>query len=174
MLRLIYVLAALLVVHGFALAQITPEQQAEMTLNSARKAYNEKNFAFAQGKFREFLAKFGNHKDAPAARYGLALAIIDGPEKKYDEARDIMQSLAATKDFADRALATYYAGVANRGLGLQSLNLAETMPNDAAKHRANAQARFHEATPQFTEAMTSSPAKVEEPLVKDKLSFEAE
>src|SRR5207253_2171535 len=49
-------------------AQITPDQQADMLLNSARKGYNEKNFAFAQTKFRDFLAKFGNHKDAPAAR----------------------------------------------------------------------------------------------------------
>ena len=102
-------------------AQITQDQQADMLLNSARKAYNEKNYAFAQGKFREFLMKFATHKDAAAARYGLALALIDGPEKKLDEARDLMQSLAADKNFADRTLATYYAGVANRGVGLQIL-----------------------------------------------------
>src|SRR5262245_1182616 len=64
------------------LAQITQDQQADMLLNSARKAYNEKNYTFAQGKFREFLMKFANHKDAVSARYGLALALIDGPEKK--------------------------------------------------------------------------------------------
>jgi len=89
---------------SFASAQLTQDQQAEMLFNSARKAYNEKNFTFAQGKFREFLTKFGGHKDVPAARYGLALTLIDGPEKKYDEARDIMVSLAAAKDFADNAM----------------------------------------------------------------------
>src|SRR5437879_4742036 len=81
-------------------AQGTPEQQAELLLNSARKAHNDKNYAFATTKFREFLAKFGNHKDAPAARYGLALTLIDGPEKKYDEARELFQALATSKDFA--------------------------------------------------------------------------
>src|SRR5882672_10709629 len=97
-----------------AAAQITPDQQADLLLNTARKAYNEKNHFFAVIKFREFLGKFGNHKDAPAARYGLALALIEGDEKKYDEARDLLQPLAANKGFADQTLATYYAGVANR------------------------------------------------------------
>src|SRR6516225_10203671 len=58
-----------------AAGQVTPDQQAEMLLNSARKAYNEKNYAFATLKFREYLGKFGNHKDVPAARYGLALTL---------------------------------------------------------------------------------------------------
>ena len=119
--------AALLIASALP-AQLTQDQQADMLLNSARKAYNEKNYAFAQTKFREFLTKFGGHKDAAAARYGLGLTLLDGAEKKYDEARDIMTSLAATKDFADRQLATYYAGVAVRGLGLQSLAQAETAP----------------------------------------------
>ncbi len=145
-----------------------------MLFNSARKAYNEKNFTFAQGKFREFLTKFGGHKDVPAARYGLALTLIDGPEKKYDEARDIMVSLAAAKDFADNAMATYYAGVANRGVGLQLLAKADATPNDAAKFRAEAQARFADAVPQFTAALTFFLARAESPLVDGKLSVDAE
>src|SRR5262249_26248436 len=98
-------LAVLLLGASIASAQLTPDQQADMLLNSARKAYNEKNHAFAAGKFREFLQKFGGHKEAPTARYGLALALLEGPEKKYDEARDLMQNLATLKDFNDRALA---------------------------------------------------------------------
>ena len=93
-------------------AQLTGDQQAEMLLNSARKAYNDKNYAFATIKFREYLGKFGNHKDVAAGRYGLALTLIEGPDKKYDEARDILQTLANTKEFPDRALASYYAGIA--------------------------------------------------------------
>src|SRR5262249_8578358 len=60
-------------------AQVTPDQAAEMILNSARKAYNEKAYPVAVARFREFLAKFAGHKDAPQARYGLALALVDGP-----------------------------------------------------------------------------------------------
>src|SRR4051794_27993236 len=47
-------------------AQMTPDQAADMLLTSARRAYNERNFPFAAARFREFLAKFGNHKDAAA------------------------------------------------------------------------------------------------------------
>ena len=43
-------------------------------LDSARRAYNEKNYPFAITRFRDFLAKFGGHRDVPQARYGLGLA----------------------------------------------------------------------------------------------------
>ena len=157
-----------------ALAQLTPDQQADMLLNAARKAHNEKNYAFAQTKFREFLAKFASHKEAPAARYGLALTLIDGPEKKYDEAREVMASLAANKEFADRAFASYYAGVAGRGLGLQSLALGESAPNEAAKYRAIAQVRFSDALAHFMGAARAFQAKAEKPIVEDKLTVDAE
>jgi TolA-binding protein len=167
-------LFAWLVAVSPAAAQISPDQQAEMLLNSARKAYNEKNYAFAITKFREYLGKFGNHKDIPAGRYGLALTLIEGPEKKYDEARDLLQPLAASKDFADRTLATYYAGVAHRGLGLQELAKGDNQPNEAAKQQASAQAHFGSAIPLFTQAITVFLSKVETPLENDKLTLEAE
>ena len=157
-----------------AFAQMTPEQQAELLINSARKAHNEKNYAFAATKFREYLTKFGGNKNAPAARYGLALCLLDGPEKKYDEAREIMHGLSATKEFADRALAAYYAGVALRGLGLQDLAAADSKPAEAAKLRASAQVRFNDAIPLFTSAITALLGKVEEATDGMKLSLEAE
>jgi TolA-binding protein len=157
-----------------ALAQLTQDQQAEMLLNSARKAYNERNYGFATMKFREFLGKFGNHKDAPSARYGLALAVMEGPEKKYDEARDLLQPLAASKEFPDRALAAYYAGLAHRGLGLQDLAKADAAPNEAAKYRASATQHFNYAIPLLTTAITGFLAKVETPLDNDKVTLEAE
>ncbi len=159
---------------SFAIAQITQDQQADMLLNSARKAYNEKNYPFATGKFREFLGKFAGHKEVPAARYGLALALLEGPEKKFDEARGLLQGLAATKDFPDRALAGYYAAIAVRGLGLSDLEQADAKPNDAAKYRASAQLRFNEAIPLLQSAITALLSKVEDPLDKDKLTVEAE
>src|SRR5207253_3667348 len=93
------VLASLLLA-STAFAQMTPDQQAEMLINSGRKAYNDKNYAFATQKFREYLGKFGDKKDAPSARYGLALTLIEGPEQKFDEARDLLQALAGNKDFS--------------------------------------------------------------------------
>jgi cellulose synthase operon protein C len=175
--RFVILLAGLFVCHhpGVpAAAQITPDQQADMILNTARKAYNDKNHFFAAIKFREFISKFGNHKDAPAARYGLALVLIEGEEKKYDEARDLLQPLAASKNFADRTLATYFAGVANRGIGLNDLALADARPAEAAKYRASAQARFNDALPQFSSAVTAFIANVKATTDKDKLTIEAE
>lgn len=171
------VLAALFVLLALATpaqAQLTQDQQAEMLLNSARKGYNEKNYAFATLKFREFLGKFGGHKDLPAARYGLALTLIDGPEKKYDEARDILQNLAADKGFADRTFAIYYSGIALRGLGLMDLAKAETQPNEAARFRDSALGHFGNAVPLFTSAITAFLTKLENPADGDKLTLDAE
>jgi TolA-binding protein len=167
-------LAVLLVGASLASAQVTQEQQAQMLLNSARKAYNENNHAFAVGKFREFLQKFGGHKEAASARYGLALALLEGPEKKYDEAREIMQGLAASKDFPDRALAGYYAGIAARSQGLTDLEQANAKPNEAVNLRNRAQTRFNEAIPLLTAAVTALLSKVENPLDKDVLTVDAE
>src|SRR5262245_56153054 len=76
-------------------AQVSADQAAGMLLSSANKAYNEKNFAFAVTRYREFLNKFGNHSTAPAARYGLALTLLQIPGEKNDaEARDLLQALA--------------------------------------------------------------------------------
>ena len=69
---------------GTASAQLTPEQMADMILTSARKAYNEKNYPFAAQRFREFVGKFGNHKEVASARYGLALLLAEAG--MHDEA----------------------------------------------------------------------------------------
>src|SRR6266545_8263034 len=74
-----------------ATAQTTPEQQADLLLNSARKAYNEKNFPFARDRFREFVGKYGGHKQLAQARYGLALALLECPEKDYNAAAEQLQ-----------------------------------------------------------------------------------
>src|SRR5438105_3432827 len=133
----------LLVVTCFALtpsaapAQVTPEQAADMLLASARRAYNEKNYPFAADRFREFLAKYGNHKDVNAARYGLALALLDGP-KDYNGAVEQLQPLAGVKDFAEHALVLYHLGLAKRGQGAKELAEAVAKPQEAAQRQANA------------------------------------
>ncbi len=159
---------------SFACAQITPQQQADMLLNSARKAYNEKNYPFAAVKFREFLGKFGGHKEAPAARFGLALALIEGSDRKYDEARDLLIALAALKDFPDRVFAGYYAAIAVRGQGLSDLEKADAIPNEAVRYRANAQIRFNEAIPLLNSAIAAFSAKAQKPLENNKLTVDAE
>jgi TolA-binding protein len=135
-----------------------------MLLASARRAYNEKNYPFAAQRFKEFLDKFGNHKDAPSARYGLALALLDGPERDYQRALDALQPLAGAKDFPDHPFVLYYLGVAQRGLGVRELAQAEARPQEAPQRRAAANGRFDEAAKQFAAAVAAFTARAQDEL----------
>ena len=130
-------------------AQVPPDQAADMLLTSARRAYNEKNYPFAIEKFREFLTKYGNHKEVPDARYGLALALIDGPAKDYQAAAEQLQNVVGVKDFTDRPFALYYLGASQRGLGVKELSLAAAKPNEADQRKNAAKQRFEEGAKQF-------------------------
>ncbi len=150
-----------------AAQQLTPDQAAEMLLNSARKAFNEKNHAFARDRFKEFIAKYGNHKDVPAARYGLGLALLEGAEKDYAGAVEALQPVAGIQDFPDRAFALYYLGLAHRGVGNAALAQAIAKPPEAAQHRATANQRFDQAAAQFTAAIPAFTARVKAPPAAD-------
>jgi TolA-binding protein len=142
-----------------ALAQVSPDQAAAMLLNSARKAYNDHNYPFAISRFREFLSRFGGHKDAPAARYGLALALLELPEKDYAGALEQLQHLAGNKNFPDHPYVLYYLGLAQRGLGTRELAQAIAKPPEANQRRAAAAQRFEEAGKQFAAALAAFTAR---------------
>src|SRR5579862_2949649 len=146
-----------------ATAQTTPEQAADMLLTSARRAYNEKNYTFAVDKFKEFTMKYGNHKEIASARYGLALALIDGPTKDYQGAADQLQNLVNNKDLPDYPFVLYYLGLSQRGLGVREMALATTKPNEAEQHRNAAKQRFDDAGKQFTAAIAAFTARVPKP-----------
>ena len=118
-----------------AAAQMTPDQAAALLLNGARRAYNEKNYAFAAARFREFLAKFGGHKDANSARYGLALCLINGADRNYTEALQHLGPVAGNKALPEHPFAVYYTAYAQRGLGLNELALAVAKPQEAPQRR---------------------------------------
>ncbi|MCI0455374.1 MAG: tetratricopeptide repeat protein [Gemmataceae bacterium] len=140
-------------------AQMTPDQAAALVLNSARKAYNEKDYPFAITRFREFLARFANHKDAPSARYGLALALLEGPQKNPTEARDHLQAIVGIKDLPEHASAVYHLGLAHRALGVHELALADAKPQEAAPRRDAARQRFDEAARHFAAATAAFTAR---------------
>jgi TolA-binding protein len=142
-------------------AQVTADQAAAMLLNSARKAYNEHNYPFAAARFREFLARYGGHKEAPSARYGLALALLDGPDKDHAAAADQLQPLANDANFPERPFALYYLGLARRGQGVKELALAK--PQDLPQRRAVANQRFDEAARLFETAGKAFAARVPKP-----------
>ncbi len=148
-----------------ARAQAKPDPQAEMMLSGARKAYAEKNYPQAEARFREFLAKFGNHSEAPAARYGLALTLFEIVTRNYAEIRDLLQPLAA-KDHPDRPLIVYHLSLALRGLGAQELALADAKPQEGPLRRQNAQRHFDEARQQFALAESLFAAR-KQPVAPD-------
>jgi len=141
---------------------MTPEQMAEMTINSAKKAYNEKNYPVAVQRFREYLQKFANQKDVNHARYGLALALLDGPEKDHNGALEQLQPLAGVKEFPDHPFVLYYLGLSQRGLGVKSLAQAAARPQEAPQHKAQANQRFEEAAKQFGAAIPVFTARVKD------------
>jgi TolA-binding protein len=145
-----------------AAAQLSQDQAAELVLNSARKAYNEKNHAFAAARFREFLNRFGGHKSVPSARYGLALCLLEGTPKNYAEARDLLQPLAANKNLPEHAGLLYHLGLALRGLGVAELAQADARPQEAPQRRNAANQRFEEAARQFAAAGDAYAAKAPE------------
>jgi TolA-binding protein len=143
-------------------AQVPPEQQAEMLLSAARRAYNEKNYPFARDRFKEFLAKFAGHKDAPMARFGLALSLMEGPERDFNGALEQLNPIAGTKEFPDHPFVLYYLGFAQRGQGVKELALAQQKPQEAPNLQASAQRRFDEASKHFAASHTVFAARVKD------------
>jgi TolA-binding protein len=143
-------------------AQTTADQAADMLLNSARVAYNQKNYPFAAERFKEFLAKYGQHKEVPSARYGLALCLVEGSAKDYAGAADQLQQIAGDKDLPDHPFVLYYLGLSQRGLGVKALAQAAAKPNEAAQHMAEADKRFDEAAKQYGAATSAFAARVKE------------
>ncbi|MBI1901184.1 MAG: tetratricopeptide repeat protein [Planctomycetia bacterium] len=142
-----------------AAQELTPDQKAAMLLASARKAYNEAQFDFAAQRFREFLQTYGGHKDANAARYGLALTLLEGPARDSKSAVDALSPVAGVADFPDRPHVLYYLGLAYRGLGNQSLAEAIAKPNEAPQHQGAAAAHFGNAATQFAAAVAAFEAR---------------
>lgn len=143
--------------------QVTPEQAAELILNSAKKAYNEKAYPVAVARFREYLTKYAGNKDAPAARYGLALSLLEGSDKDYQGALEQLGTLAGAKDFPDHPFVLYYLGVSHRGLGVKELAQIPAKPQEAPQRRAAAAQRFTDAGNQFAAATGAFAARAKEP-----------
>jgi TolA-binding protein len=144
-----------------ARGQGNADQAAEALLSAGTKAHQEKNFAVAVARYKEFLSKYANHKKVSAARHGLALALLDGPDKDFAAAAEQLRHLADNKDFAERPSVLYHLALAQRGLGLKEL--AQATPQDRARRQAAAHKHFAEAAAQFMAAAKSFAARVKAP-----------
>jgi TolA-binding protein len=127
-----------------ALAQMTSDQQAQMLLSSANRAYNEKNYPFAAARYREFLQRFAAHRDLPQARYGLALCLLEGTERDADKAMEQLSPLLGQKSLSNYPFVLYYAGLARRGQGIRTTdqNQARQRLEESARLFADAASAF--------------------------------
>ncbi len=141
----------------------TEDRAATMLLESARRAYNEKNYPFATDRFKEYLTRFGSTREAPSARYGLALCLIEGPQRNFQGAVENLQAIAGNKELPDHPYVLYYLAHAQRGLALDALALATAKPQEANQHRQTANQRFEEASRNFAAAVTAFTARVPAP-----------
>lgn len=145
--RLLVLSVALFVISSPA--QVASDQAARMVLDAARRAYNEKQYPFAANQFRQFLAKYGSHPDAPQARYGLALSLMEGNERNYQQAADELAQIAGNKAMPEYPFVIYHLGLARRSQGVQAVQTALVKPAEANPLRDFARQRFEEAAKQF-------------------------
>lgn len=157
----------LLALSCVAAAPPSPEQAAAKLLREAREAYRENDLPAAVGRFREFIAKFANHKDVTTARYGLALSLMDGPNRDEAAAAEQLQILAGNPALPERPYVLYHLGRAQRGLGTRELAAALAKPAETAAHRAAANQRFEEAAKQFTAALAAFAGHVKSPADRE-------
>jgi tetratricopeptide (TPR) repeat protein len=142
---------------------LTDNDKAAMLLAAGQRAWQEKNYPFAIDRFKEFIKTYGGHKDAVLARYGLGIALVEGPQKDFPAAIEALQAPAGKQDFPERAFALYYLGLAHRGLGQLELDQAITKPQEAEQRRNNAKQKFAQAEPQFAAAVTAFAARAAAP-----------
>src|SRR6185369_12019907 len=114
-------------------ASAADDKAAEKALNDAKQAFSQKNFPVAVQRYRDYLAKYADHKDALTARHSLALALLELPEADYAGAIEQLQMLAGKKDLPEYPSALYHLGIAHRGLGVKDrAKVATVSPQDAA------------------------------------------
>jgi TolA-binding protein len=165
--RFVFTAVCLLAFGGSLAGQTPQDQAAQMLLDSARRAHNEKNYAFARDRFREFLQKYGGHKEANSAKYGLALCLIDGREKDFPAAVEQLQGLAGAKETPEHPFVLYYLGLARRGIGVKELELALAKPPEAQNRRNAAAQQFAQAEQHFAAATAAFTAKIKNADTKE-------
>jgi tetratricopeptide (TPR) repeat protein len=156
----VLIVAAGLVALPARAQQLSQDAAAMMVLDSARRAYNERNFPFAADRFREFLRQYGGHKDAPAAQYGLALSLLELSPPDQNAVVEALRQASARQDFTDRAFALYYLGGALRSAGARAMEQAAAKPNEAAGFRDAAMRNFEEAGRDFAVAAEAFAARI--------------
>lgn len=164
---LLFALLGVLAAAGTTPAQST-DPAAKKLLDSARQEFSDRNYAVAAIRFRDFLARFGKHPDAATARFGLAVCLLELPDRDYALALEQLQPLADNPEMPEHPYVLFYLGQAQRGLGTRELARVNPPATDAAKHREAARQRFEDAAKRFAAAEQAFRARVKPPAADAK------
>jgi TolA-binding protein len=133
-------------------AQGQEDAEADKLLKSAQEALLQKNYPLATTRFREVLIRYAKTPSITPARFWLAVCLIDGHDKNYKEAVDLLDAVAEGAKDVDLPKLVYYRATGNRGLGYHALVLAATNPKDVQKHQQESVDRLTKAAVQFQSA----------------------
>jgi TolA-binding protein len=162
---------------GRAQGQPAANAEADKLFRSAQEALGQKNFPLATSRFRDVVNRYAKTPSAAPAQFWLAVCLIDGHDKKYAEAKDLLQKTADQLDGKEVTAGQLrsYQGAAERGLGYNAMALAQTDAKNADKHRAEGRQHFSTAIKHFKAAFGWHFSKVQkwDPATKE-LSAEAE
>ncbi|MCE9532725.1 MAG: tetratricopeptide repeat protein [Planctomycetes bacterium] len=149
-------------------AQVPAEQAADLVINAARKAQNDGNYPFAITKYQEYIQKYANQPQVNAARYGLAVCMIDGPDRNYEKAIEPLNQLVGNTALPEHPYAVYYMGIAQRGQALSELSQAAAKQGgEQQKHLVQAENKLREAAKHFATAVTAFTARLPKEMAKD-------
>ena len=124
---------ALLFGVSLGLGQMTPDQAADMLLNSARKAYNEKNYPFAVARFQGVprqVSATTRKLRRPATAWPCPCSTA--PSATTSAPSSSCNRWPATRTLPEHPFVLYYLGLAQRGLGMRELAQADAKPQEAA------------------------------------------
>ncbi|MEI6232926.1 MAG: tetratricopeptide repeat protein [Planctomycetota bacterium] len=131
-------------------------------LDTARRAFNDGKSDAAAERFREFLKANGQKKEAPSAHYGLALALLESPQKDAAAIIAELKLVVAQPDSSERPFALYYLATMQRKLGQDASEQAAAKPAEAAALRTTSQTHLGDAAKNFsaaTEAFSGTPER---------------
>jgi hypothetical protein len=147
--------------------QIEQDKRAATLLNDAKQAYEQKNFPVSVQKYREFVGAFPKRPEVSAAKYGMAMAMAELPDKDWNALATELGPVIASPELKDKGRAQYWLGVALRVTGEQQLAAAQANP--AAKEPiAKALARIGEAATNLAAAQAALTAAARKPAADAK------